>query len=149
MANVAAKLLPNFRLKKNKCSVELIFRPSMPDNISNWQVFEDDEKILEFLHCEKTFKSAVIDEKEHDKLMNEKEDEEKDQPNMIPKSVVRMEHLYDLHDKFKKPTNCKTHSSSMKYEMVNLGTKTYPKNFNLGLGCSLQEKAAFVKLFKE
>jgi len=30
------------------------------------------------LHCDKTFKNAVIDEKEHDKLMNEREDEEKD-----------------------------------------------------------------------
>lgn len=60
-----------------------------------------------------------------------------------------MEHLYDLHDKFKKPTNYKTHSSSMKYETFNLGTEKNPKNVNLGLGCSPQEKAAFVKLFKE
>ena len=41
------------------------------------------------------------------------------------------------------------HISSMKYESVNLGTKEDPKNVNLGLGCSPQEKAAFVKLFKE
>jgi len=43
MASMAAKLLPDFRLKKNKCYVQLIFRPSVPDNISNWQVFEDDK----------------------------------------------------------------------------------------------------------
>jgi len=60
---MAAKLLPNFRLKNNKCYVEFIFRPSGPDNISNWQVFEDDKQILEFLHCEKTFKNVVSDEK--------------------------------------------------------------------------------------
>lgn len=149
MANMVVKLLSHFRLKKNKCFVELIFRPSVPDIISNWKVFKDDEQILEFLHCEKAFKSAVIDEKEHEKLMSEREGEEKDQANVIPKSMVRMEHLYDLHDKFKKPTNYKTHSSSMKYEMVNLGTEKDPKNVNLGLGCSPQEKAAFVKLFKE
>eukprot|EP00253_Pinus_taeda_P020675 PITA_20675 len=112
-------------------------------------VFEDDEQILEFFHYEKTFKNAIIDEKEHGRLMSEKEDEEKDQSNMIPKSVVKMELLYDLHDKFKNPTNCKTHSSSMKYESVNLGTKEDPKNVNLGLGCSPQEKATFVELFKE
>jgi len=34
--------------------------------------------------------------------MNEREDEEKDQPNVIQKLVVKMEHLYDLHDRFKK-----------------------------------------------
>jgi len=90
-------------------------------------VFKDDEKILEFLHCEKTFKNTFIDEKEHNKLMNEREDEEKDQPNVMPKSIVKMEHLYDLHDKFKKLTNCKMHNSSMKYETVNLGTKEDPK----------------------
>ena len=37
----------------------------------------------------------------------------------------------------------------MKYESVNLGTKKDPKNVNVGLGFSPQEKAAFVKLFKE
>ena len=95
----------------------------MPNSISNWQVFEDDEQILEFLHYEKTFKNAVINEKEHDRLMNQREDEEKDQSNIIPKSVVKMEHLYDLHDKFKKQTNSIMDSSSMKYESVNLGTK--------------------------
>ena len=35
MACMAAKLLPDFILKKNKCYVELIFRPSVPDNVSN------------------------------------------------------------------------------------------------------------------
>jgi len=149
MASMAAKLLLDFKLKKNKCYVELIFRPSVPDNISNWQVFEDDEQILEFLDCNETFKNAVIGEREHDMLMNKREDEEKDQPNVIPKSVITMEHLYDLHDKLKKPINYKTHSSSMKYEMINLGTKEDPKNVNLGLGCSPQEKTAFVKLFKD
>ena len=37
----------------------------------------------------------------------------------------------------------------MKYGLVNLGTKEDPNTVNLGLGCSPQEKAAFVKLFKE
>lgn len=36
MAVMASKLFPNLRLNKNKYYVELIFRPSVPDNISNW-----------------------------------------------------------------------------------------------------------------
>ena len=72
---MASKLLPNLRLNKNKYYVELIFRLSVPDKILNWHVFEGDEQILEFLHCEKTFKNAFIDEKEHDKLMNGSEDD--------------------------------------------------------------------------
>ena len=78
IVGMVSKPLLDLRLNKNKCYVELIFRPSVPNNISNWQVFEGDEKILEFLHVEKTFKNEVIDEKEHDKLMNEREGEEKD-----------------------------------------------------------------------
>ena len=35
--------------------------------------------------------------------MNGSEEKENDQPNIIPKSVVKMEHFYDLHDNFKKP----------------------------------------------
>lgn len=70
--------------------------------------------------------------------MNESEDEEKDQSNIIRKSIIKMDNFYDLHDKFKRLTNCKMHSSSMKYESVNLGIKKDPKNVNLGLECSLR-----------
>ena len=69
--------------------------------------------------------------------------------NLIPKSVVRLEKFYDLQDKFKKSVNCKTNSSSLSYEKVNLGTSDNPQCINLGVGCSEQEKAAFIKLFKE
>jgi len=56
--------------------------------------------------------------------------------NVIPKSVVKLEEFYDLHDRYKTTTNCKTHNSSMKFEIINLGTKENPKNINQGLGCT-------------
>jgi hypothetical protein len=68
--------------------------------------------------------------------------------NYILKSVVRLEKLYDLHDKFRGVVNCKTNSSSLLYETVNLGTQDNPQNINLGKGCSEQERSAFIKLFK-
>lgn len=43
MDNIASKLSPNENLQTNKFLVELIFRPSIPDNITNQQVFEGDE----------------------------------------------------------------------------------------------------------
>ena len=49
----------------NKCSIELIFRSSVPDNVTNLRVFDDDQHILEFLTNEETFKDAVIDDEEH------------------------------------------------------------------------------------
>jgi hypothetical protein len=63
--------------------------------------------------------------------------------------VVRLEKFYDLHDKFKKSVNCKTNSSSLTHEKVNLGTKDNPQCINLGTGCFDQKKSAFIKLFKE
>jgi hypothetical protein len=52
--------------------------------------------------------------------------------NSIPKNVVRLEKLYDLQDKFKKVTNCKTNSSVMQFEVVNLGMSNTPQTINLG-----------------
>ena len=44
LANVASKLVP-----PNTFSIELIFGPSIPDNITNWRVFDDDMQVLNFL----------------------------------------------------------------------------------------------------
>ena len=39
LANVASKLIPSKNFTLDFFSVELIFRPSIPDNISKWHVF--------------------------------------------------------------------------------------------------------------
>jgi ribonuclease HI len=43
LANVASKLLPAEGLSPDAFFVELLFRPSVPDNITNWRVFDDDQ----------------------------------------------------------------------------------------------------------
>ena len=43
LANVASKLLPAEGLSPNAFSVELLFRPYVPDNITNWRLFDDDQ----------------------------------------------------------------------------------------------------------
>jgi hypothetical protein len=105
---------------------------------------------------EETFQGAVIDEQTHNDnlcdftvIPNPKPPEAlSDMVNSLPKSVARLEKFYDFEDKFKKTVNCKTNSSSLTYEKVNLGTSENPQCINLGLGCSKQEKASFIKLFK-
>ena len=47
-------------------SVELLFRPYIPDNIANWRVFDNDEQLIDFLNLKDTFKDAVIEEMTHD-----------------------------------------------------------------------------------
>ena len=58
LATSAAILVPT----NNKCSIELIFRPSLLENVTNFKVFDDDQKILEFLTNDDTFKDSVIDD---------------------------------------------------------------------------------------
>jgi ribonuclease HI len=157
LANVASKLFPAEGLSLNAFSVELLFRPSVPDNITNWRVFDDDQQIISFLHMEETFQGAMIDEGTHDENLRDftvipdprSPESSSDMVNSIPKSVVRLEKNYDLHDKFRKSVNYKMNSSSLTHEKVNLGIKDNPQCINLGVGCSEQEKTTFIKLFKE
>lgn len=137
MDNIASKLSLDENYKSNNFFVQLIFRPSAPNNITNWSVFKGNAHILHFLHCEYTFKYIVIDEGYHDEEIN-KETPRNDtsHSNVIAPLVVRMEHLYDLHEKFKTMTNCKKDSSTMQYKMINLDSEKDPKNVNLGLGCT-------------
>jgi hypothetical protein len=66
LANVASKLFPAKVLSPNAFSIELLFKSSVPDNITNWRVFNDDQQIINFLHMEDTFQGVVIDEGTHD-----------------------------------------------------------------------------------
>ena len=98
-------------------------------------------KLLDFLSAQDTFQGMEIDEAEHDKsLFN--------LSNIIPKSVINLEKFYDLQDKFKQNTNCKTQISSLNYEPVNLGTQQNHRFINLGIDCSDEERRYFIKLWK-
>jgi hypothetical protein len=98
LANVASKLLPAEGLYPNTFSIELFFRPSVPDNITNWRVFDDDQQIINFLHMENTFRGAVIDEGTHNEdlhnftVISDPSSLEPtlDLVNSIPKSVLRL-----------------------------------------------------------
>ena len=58
LATSASRLVPT----NNKCSIELIFRPSVTDNVTNLWVFNDDEQIINFFTNEESFKELIIDE---------------------------------------------------------------------------------------
>ena len=61
LATSPARLVPT----NNRCSIELIFRPVVLDNIMNLRVFDDEPQILEFQTNDENFKGAVIDDEEH------------------------------------------------------------------------------------
>jgi ribonuclease HI len=148
LANVASKLLPAEGLSPNAFSIELLFKTSIPNNVTNWRVFDDDQQIMIFFHMEDTFQH---DEDLHNFTVisdSRSPESTSDLVNSIHKYVVRLEIFYDLHDKFRKSVNCKTNSSFLTHEKVNLGTKHNPQYINLGMGCFEQERSAFIKLFR-
>ena len=103
LANVASKLIHSKEFSPERFSIHLVFRPSIPDNVKNWRVFNNDADIIDFLTSEGSYEEQIIDEHEHDLKINHKQDQ-----NPIQNYVVKMEDLYDLKDRFKKITNYKT-----------------------------------------
>ena len=113
-------------------------------------MFEDDEQIINFLHSEDTFKGLVIDDEQHEALLWASASEEKPEHiNTMPKNIVKLEKLLDLQEKFRRPANTKTSSSTLLYEAVNPSTEQDPKNINLGKNCTHAERTTFMKLFRE
>ena len=149
LANVTSKLVPLDTLYPNPFSVELMFRPSVTDNITNWWVIDDDVEMINFIHMEDTFKGSIIEKYQHQQVLSISIQEYQRQlENTFPKPMVKMEKFYDLQDKFKKTTNCKTNNSTMKFEVVNLGSRA-TQNINHGIFWTLVERASFTRLFKE
>ena len=69
LENVTSNFSPSDDITYDRFSVELIYRSSIPDIITNWRIFNDDQKIIAFLHLEDTFKRLVIDDEKHESLL--------------------------------------------------------------------------------
>lgn len=71
--NVAAYALANAAIRmsplKNGFSINIIYKPYVLDNVSNFFVFNDDQQILHFVANTNVFKDATIEEDEHDKAL--------------------------------------------------------------------------------
>lgn len=66
LANVASRLISSEDFSPDRFSIELIFRLSILDNITNWRVFNDDPDIVNFLTSEGSYSNKIIDEDYHD-----------------------------------------------------------------------------------
>jgi ribonuclease HI len=59
LATPSSRLSPLEDFEASKFSIELLYKPSVPNNITNWRVFEGDEQILEFLTNGENFKDLA------------------------------------------------------------------------------------------
>lgn len=105
----ATLLVPHPDFTTDTYRVELVYRPSVPDNSESWQVFENDKQIQNFLQCADIFTSLFYEESEvnckefspdtqeevHDGMLQLK-------GNKIPKGLVSLERLFDRKDGYVK-----------------------------------------------
>jgi hypothetical protein len=139
--------------------MELLYKSSVPNNISNWKVFEGDEKIVYFLTNQDNFKDLPIDDEFFQEKLPEtyfhkkkgRTDQSNNKPRFhtIPKGVANLKNLFNLRERFKGSMNTKTRISCPIYETINLGTPENPKNTNLGKTVSKEDRKSYLKLFSE
>ena len=103
---------------QRKYKVDIVNRPSIPDNSKYWQVFEDDMQIRRFLELSGEFLNTPIDtENDNDEIIQDGEELEKEgngaeklkgtlrgkdiiqlKNNFIPRGLIPLEKLFDQND---------------------------------------------------
>ena len=112
------------------CLLEINFRPSIPDNIEHWQVFEDDEQILRFIHNVDEFLNFKVNDQEENKEYYGEGDQFN---NNVTCGLVALENIFDRQDKRKRNVE---QMKSGDYIEINIGTETKPKIIKIGKGTS-------------
>ena len=67
LAVAASTLQPSRKLLNGDGKLEINFRPSVPDNMEHWHVFQSDEQILKFLHNIDEFSNLSVNFQEEGK----------------------------------------------------------------------------------
>ena len=68
--SLEATHLKILKITRLKYPIEVRYRPSVPDNIKQWRVFEDDLDIKIFLELTGEFSNSLIDQEQDDGTEN-------------------------------------------------------------------------------
>jgi hypothetical protein len=98
LATAASIISPLEDYEASCFTMDLLYKPSMTKHVSNWKVFEGDERIINFLTNQENFKDMSIDDEIFQKKLvetnpHEQRDETDQSTNkprfhMIPKGVA-------------------------------------------------------------
>jgi hypothetical protein len=125
----------------DQCKMEVIFIPSIPDNIEHWQVFNDYARILRFLHSMQEFLDSQINFLvEYMNLGFEYFPN-----NSLPKGVVPLEIMFNRHDMYKG----KHVDQSDEFIEFNIGSKNIARMVKIGKGTTLAEIKRIMNLIRE
>jgi ribonuclease HI len=149
VADSLAVSASNFKVPfppKLKYEVEIKYRPSIPDNVKHWKVFEDDIEIKKFLETVDEFSDMHIDQ-DHDTkeiphadvFMNKIANHHIVQlpSNHIPKGLVPLEILFDRNDV---AVNIEGSTEEADVTECNLGIEEVPKWVKLSSSLSKETK---------
>jgi hypothetical protein len=144
-----------------KYEVEMKYKPSIPENVKHWQVFEDDQHIKKFLEMINEFSTTHID-KEDDQTNEQINQNSHPTPklqymianhkmmvlrnNQIPKGLVPLGKLFDKYGVVVKPM---VHPQKEEVEDHNIGTDQEPRHIKLSKFLHANQKVKYIDLFKE
>jgi hypothetical protein len=126
-----------------KYEIEVKHRPTVPDNIKYWHIFEDDKQVERFLQMTDEFVNSNIDDEyccdqEEDAVVFTNDDCFQNQivdrdivqlkNNIIPKGLVPLENIFDNNDVARNP---KITANDEDIEDCNIGTQEDPKIIKL------------------
>jgi ribonuclease HI len=154
LAVSACAFIPPLPHKLNY-EIQVKYRPSLPDNVKFWKVFEDDVELTRFLAVIDEFADLQIDqENEHDNEIEKPKFRSKIaaheivqlSTNRIPKGLIPLERLFDNNDVAVKLENGEKDSEVLQY---NVASEQDPKYVNLASHLTEKQRADYGELLKE
>jgi hypothetical protein len=160
LAKAASTFTPptTFNLKYH---IQMRHRPSIPNNIQHWQVFEDDEQLRKFLKSLDEFSETYNDQENQNDtiwIMQEGEDAKEFHDkitnhwmmvlknNQIPKGLIPLERLFNKDDI---PSKTTLQPQPEEVEDCNIGTVDNPKMVKLSKFLSVENKNKYTELLKK
>ena len=143
LAVVALTLEPSKEFLNGNRKLEINFRPSIPNNMEHWQVFQNDEQILRFIHNVEEFSNFEVNFQEEGK---EYQVDGNQFDNPVPRGLVSLEQMFNRQDR------CKVKKDSLKpgdYIEVNIGNDKDPKLIKIGKGMNEKERKYLINLVRE
>ena len=91
LAVSASTLQPSDEMLEGDCPLEINFKPSIPDNIEHWKVFQDDAQILKFINHIDEFSNYKANERKEGKEYQD----ECNRFNPVTRGFVALENIFD------------------------------------------------------
>lgn len=155
--NKMGYLLANVEIKPKEIpfakisQIEVQNRPSIPENIENWQVFEDDKDISNFMLSEDKYHGQEMDCSDLIETIDDKEtifgqEIMQLKTNKVPKGLVALENIFDNQDRVKPGTK---DPKPQELEEINLGTDEAPKKVYIGQNLSAEIKKPLIDFLRK